>query len=166
LGLPEGVRLIRRAKKFEADELTRISFASKGYWGYPQAYFDIWLDELTIGSDYIRKNNVFVYESGEAIIGYYALVELEGALEVSGVIIKKGFWLEHMFLEPEHIGIGIGRSMFDHLHKYCRTNGIAEVGILADPNARGFYEKMGCEYVNEYPSTIKDRTTPYLRLRL
>jgi ADP-ribosylglycohydrolase len=29
------------------------------------------------------------------------------------------------------------------------------VGILADPNSRGFYEKMGCTYVREYPSTYE-----------
>jgi hypothetical protein len=44
------------------EALTKISFAAKGYWNYPEAYFEIWKDELTIGSDYVQENDVFVYE--------------------------------------------------------------------------------------------------------
>jgi hypothetical protein len=40
------------------------------------------------------------------------------------------------------------------------------LGILADPNSRGFYEKMSCRYVEEYPSIIKGRTTPFLQLKV
>jgi hypothetical protein len=56
--------------------------------------------------------------------------------------------------------------MFDHLRKMSCGRGIKELGILADPNSRGFYEKMGCEYKREYPSTVKNRTTPYLQLKI
>ena len=97
--------MIRHAKKSQAEILTKISFKSKGYWGYPRKYFDRWSDKLTITSDYIRKNDVFVFENennGETI-GYYSIVELEDDIEVSGIKINKGFWLEHMFIEPEFI---------------------------------------------------------------
>jgi len=160
--------MIRHAKKSQAEILTKISFKSKGYWGYPRKYFNRWSDELTITSDYIRKNDVFVFENennGETI-GYYSIVELEDDIEVSGIKINKGFWLEHMFIEPEFIGKGIGRRMFDHLRERCDARGINELGILADPNSRGFYEKMGCKYQREYPSTIENRTTPFLLLQL
>jgi N-acetylglutamate synthase-like GNAT family acetyltransferase len=71
-----------------------------------------------------------------------------------------------MFIEPENIGNGIGTKMFDHLRKRCLSRGINELGILADSNSRGFYEKMGCVFKREYPSTIKNRTTPYLQLKI
>lgn len=154
--------MIRPAKKSEANILTKISFESKGYWYYPQDYFDIWKNELTISADYVEKNNVFVFEQGGSVVGYYSIVELPEDIEASGIKIRQGYWLEHMFIEPLHIGKGIGSRMFQHLSNWCSEVGIKEMGILADPNSKGFYEKMGCQYVEEYPSTVKNRTTPYL----
>lgn len=158
--------MIRKAKIQEADILTKISFGSKGYWGYPKEFYDIWSKELTISSDYIQNNDVFVFERDGKIIGYYSIVELKDNIEISGIRISKGFWLEHMFIEPRSIGKGIGTKMFCHLRKRCGCRGINKLGILADPNSRGFYEKMDCEYKREYPSTIKNRTTPYLQLKM
>ena len=156
--------MIRRALESDAAMLTALSFASKRHWGYPDAYFDRWAPELTIDEDYIRANDVLVYEDNQTIVGYYAIVELREDVMVSGVKRAKGFWLEHMFVAPRHIGRGIGRQLFAHLRQRCRVRGINVLGILSDPNARGFYARMGCRYVGEYPSTIEDRTTPFLRL--
>lgn len=158
--------MIRSANNNEADVLTKISFASKGYWNYPEKYFEVWKNELTIDSEYIEKNDVFVAEDIDIIIGYYSVVELKENIQVAGITINKGFWLEHMFIKPQYIGHGIGTLLFRHLREWCVTNSIAELKILADPNARGFYEKMGCIYKKEYPSTIKNRTTPLLHLQL
>jgi GNAT superfamily N-acetyltransferase len=158
--------MIRSAKRSEAGILTKISIESKGHWGYPKAFFDLWTDELTISSDDIQNNDVFVVEKEGAIVGYYSIVELKDDIDVSGIRINKGFWLEHMFIAPSSIGKGVGTKMFDHLRDRCRSRGITELGILADPNSKGFYEKMGCEYKGEYPSSIKGRTTPLLRLKL
>jgi GNAT superfamily N-acetyltransferase len=158
--------MIRKAEIQEAEILTNISFASKGYWKYPKEYYEIWSNELTIRSDYIQNNNVFVFENDGEIIGYYSIVELKDDIEISGITINKGFWLEHMFIEPKSIGKGIGTKMFEHLQEKCISLGVHELGVLADPNSRGFYEKMGCEYKREYPSTINNRTTPYLQLKM
>ena len=158
--------MIRAAKCSDAGILTKISFESKGYWGYPKAFFDVWADELTISSDYIQSNDVFVVETEGAIVGYYSIVELKNDMDVAGIRINKGFWLDHMFVESSSIGKGIGTKMFEHVRERCRLRGITELGILADPNSRGFYEIMGCEYKGEYLSTIENRTTPFLQLRL
>lgn len=158
--------MIRPAKQEEAKILTKISFESKGYWDYPPEYFEVWNNELTINTEYIENNKVFVYELDGGIVGYYSIVELYEDIEVSGIKIEKGFWLEHMFIQPRHIGKGIGSRMFHHMRIICRKEGISELKILADPNSKGFYEKMGCEYLDEFPSTIKNRTTPFLRLEI
>jgi hypothetical protein len=42
---------IRRARREDAETLTRISFDSKRYWGYPEAYFEHWAAELTIDAE-------------------------------------------------------------------------------------------------------------------
>jgi GNAT superfamily N-acetyltransferase len=158
--------MIRPGEKDEAQVLTRLSFESKGYWAYPKEYFDVWKPELTITPEYIEDNDVLVFESEGAIVGYYSIIKLENDLEVSGIKIDKGYWLEHMFIAPEYIGQGIGTMMFDHLRKRCETKGIPKLGILVDPNAKGFYEKMGCTYQGELPSTIAGRTTPLFVLNM
>ena len=154
--------MIRPANNDEANILTKISFESKGYWNYPEEYFEIWKNELTISPDYIEKNNVFIFQLEGSVVGYYSIVVLKADIEISGINIGKGYWLEHMFIEPLRINSGIGSKMFHHLNDWCLKAGVNEIGILADPNSKGFYEKMGCIYVREYPSTIKNRTTPYL----
>ena len=155
--------MIRPATPADSDALTRISFAAKGYWQYPEAYFDIWKYELTVSTEYIRANDVFVCEEEKSPKGYYAVVILKNDIEISGITLEKGTWLDHMFVDPLFIGTGIGTRLFRHLKKRCLSRKIHEIGILADPNSRGFYEKMGCTYIREYPSTIAGRTTPYLR---
>jgi hypothetical protein len=44
---------VREASPSEGKILTDISFASKQYWNYPNEYFEIWKDELTISPAYI-----------------------------------------------------------------------------------------------------------------
>jgi len=154
---------IRKAKVTEHQNLTKISLESKGYWKYPAEYFDIWRDELTITNRYIAKNNVFVAELEGVIAGYYSIVNLPHAIDIAGIVIEKGFWLEHMFILPSYIGNRIGTGMVRHLVSICNKLNIRQISVLADPNTREFYEKMGFKYEKEYPSTIPGRTTPLLR---
>ena len=149
---------IRKAKPEEHEMLTQISFAAKRYWDYPQEYFDIWKDELTISEDYIKNNTVFVVEASGEPAAYYSIVEVKQEFIVGRTKVEKGFWLEHMFVLPKHIGGGIGRAMYAHMKGFCKDNGIAQLRIFADPNAKGFYEKMGAVYIEERPSSIEGRT--------
>lgn len=152
--------MIRSATAQDAPILTGLSHQSKNYWDYPQEYFLIWEDELNITSEYIDEHQVFVYEVAARIIAFYSVVELEEDICVADVQLEKGFWLDHMFVDPMWIGKGIGRSLFAHLGSQCMAQLIKKVRILADPHSGGFYDKMGCIYAGEYPSTIAGRTTP------
>ncbi len=157
---------IRAAEIHEAPYLSEISLQSKKYWQYPDEYYQIWADELHVSPEYIADNVVFVCEGEDAVVGYYSVVEVVEDRQISGIDFTQGFWLDHMFILPQFIGCGIGKEMFIHLYRWCLTNGVNRLNILADPNARGFYEKMGCSYQREYPATIPGRTTPLLILRL
>ncbi len=132
--------IIRAAKIDEAHILSDISVKSKKYWKYPKSYFEIWKDELTVTPDYINDNDVFVFEKASKIIGYYSIVELKESMQISGVSIDKGFWLDHMFILPEYIGFGFGRKMFHHLTEKCEEKRIVTLSILVDPNSKGFYK--------------------------
>jgi len=160
--------MIRPARPSDAAELTDLSFRSKGYWGYPAHYFEIWKNELTISASDLAGKTVFVCEDRSTlrITGYYSLVCLEKDLIFSGGVLVSGWWLEHMFVEPALIGQRIGTRLFHHMREICRQRRIRSIGILADPHAQGFYEKMGCVYLGEYASSIPGRTTPHLQYRV
>ena len=152
----------------DAAELTELSFRSKGYWGYPAHYFEIWKDELTVSAGDMAGKAIFVHEdhrSGRAT-GYYSLVFLEKDLVFSGGVLDRGWWLEHMFVDPVLIGKGIGSRLFQHMQEICLQRRIGSIGILADPHAQGFYKKMGCVYLGEFASSIPGRTTPRFQYRV
>ena len=156
--------MIRRAQKEESELLTGISFTSKAYWNYPQDFFEIWKNELTLRPEYIEKNEVSVVEVDGAVVGYYSVVKLCEDTKFSEILLQRGFWLEHMFILPRYMGQYLGTEMFDHLQNWCQLRGVERLNILADPNTRGFYEKKGCVYLREFPSNISQRATPYLIL--
>jgi GNAT superfamily N-acetyltransferase len=159
--------MIRPALPSEYKTLTDLSFRSKAVWNYPQTYFDIWVKEFTLSSDYIQNNDVFVFETNKTILGYYSLVILnEDLLVTPDIKIESGLWLEHMFIEPQHIGSGLGKKLFIHCIEQSELKSYEKLKTLSDPNASQFYIKMGCRYVKEYPSTIENRTTPYLEYLL
>ena len=153
---------IRRAFPEEAAWLTELSFASKAYWQYPQNYYRRWQQELTITAEYIKTHDVYVCDDGSAPCGFYSLVILHEDLVVSGLVLTAGVWLEHMFVHPNSIGHGVGTLLFNHMCRIVDERGDNLIHLLADPHARLFYEKMGCEYQGECSSTIPGRTTPYL----
>ena len=158
--------LIRSALKSDHKTLTAISFSSKEYWQYPSEYFDIWINELTITEEYISKYFVYVVESGSSPIAYYSIVFLEKPIEFSDVEVSNGYWLEHMFVLPQFIGNSVGSRMISHIKDLCEKQLITELKVLADPNSKVFYEKMGFEYLRDIPSTIPNRTTPELILKI
>ncbi|SHO49783.1 GNAT family N-acetyltransferase [Desulfopila aestuarii] len=157
--------VIRRANPAEHELLTIISFRSKSYWSYPDNYFQVWQKELTITADYIEQNEVFVCEMKQTAIAYYSLVQLAQDLLYSGARLEAGLWLDHMFVLPEFIGQGVGRLLFRHCKNRLSERGVISLNILADPNALGFYQKMGCEKHGLFPSSIPGRTTPRLTYR-
>lgn len=156
---------IRRALETEHGPLTQISFRSKQVWNYPTEYFDLWRSELTITPEYIRKHLVFVAERAGQIVGYYSVLHNPKDFWTrSGIFFSAGYWLEHMFILPEHIGQGIGTALMHHAKEQIRGLEGSVMRILVDPNAKGFYEKVGARYIKDVPSSIPGRTTPFFEL--
>jgi len=151
---------IRKARSEESSRLTQIAFSAKRYWNYPEEYFEIWKNELTISGEYINKNLVYVAEVDGTAVGFFSIVEVTEDYWAGKVFVKKGFWLDNLFVIPEYIGKGIGRKLMQYAESLCREKGISSLSIFSDPNARGFYEKMGAVYKGETPSSIENRTLP------
>ena len=129
---------IVRASPGDAGVLTRIAFAAKSYWGYPERWIELWQEALTITPEFISDNEVYGAVFEEELGGFYALVERGREVE-----------LEHLWVSPEHIGAGIGRALFDHAVRRAAALGATTLSIEADPNAEGFYRRMGARRVGE-----------------
>jgi len=41
---------IIEAQEEDCESLTTIAFAAKRHWQYPESYYELWEDELTIGN--------------------------------------------------------------------------------------------------------------------
>lgn len=148
---------IRPADASEAEGLSALAMRSKARWGYSVEFMDACREELTYSADYIRKNPVFVAESGAKIVGFYALERVSGS-EAE---------LTAMFVEPEHIGCGVGRALITHAKATARSQGIEAIIIQGDPNAVAFYQAAGGVSCGERESgSLPGRMLPLFRIRL
>ena len=137
---------IRRAAPDEADVLTEIAHAAKRHWGYPENWIQQWKADLTITPEFIARNEMYVAMNGEEILGCCAIAFSESMAE-----------LEHMWIRPEHIGNGVGRALFLHVKERAAQLKIPALEISADPNAEGFYERMGATRIGEVRSEIEGK---------
>jgi maltose O-acetyltransferase len=154
---------IRRADPNEGKVLTEIAFSAKKTWDYPPEYFEWWSDELTITKKHIERSTVFVYERNTTVGGFYSLVSVDNDFTTGNVLVKKGYWLEHLFILPSFQHQGIGRMLINHVIEYCKESGISVLKVFVDPHAAGFYEKMGAIFIENSPSSIEGREIPIFR---
>ena len=134
------------ARPEDADALACIAFAAKRYWGYPESWIEHWRDSLTITPEFVRNNGVYAAVSGGEPCAFYALTSAGGELE-----------LEHLWVLPGWIGSGVGRLLFEHAMREAARRGASAVAIEADPNAEGFYLRMGARRVGENVYEIEGR---------
>jgi GNAT superfamily N-acetyltransferase len=146
---------LRRAEPDDAETLTRIAFAAKGYWGYPDRWMARWREGLTITPEFVRHNEVHAAVVAGEPVGFYALVGEGRRLE-----------LEHLWVLPERIGTGLGRDLFEHALRTAASLGAGEIRIEADPNAEGFYRRMGARRFGEevYELDGRRRSLPLLAM--
>ena len=167
---------IRKATSDEAEVLTQIAHDAKRYWGYPESWLERWKDDLTLTAEFISGNEVYVVETdpdgpsesaslptgeaaraGAGIAGFYAIA-------MSGEKAE----LEHMWVRPERIGSGCGKELMMHALETAAFLNAAALEISADPNAEGFYKRMGAIRIGEIHSEVdgQPRTLPRLSITL
>jgi GNAT superfamily N-acetyltransferase len=94
---------LRAARTDEAALLSDLALRPKGYWGYDHAFLDACRAELTLAPEDVKAQRVTVAERDGRVVGFYALAGAppEGTLE-------------DLFVEPDHIGSGVGRALWEH----------------------------------------------------
>lgn len=134
---------IRAADADEGETLRAIAIASKGHWGYDQDFLTRFGAILSLSRDWIRLHDVWVLEEDGDVAGFYGLIHHGEVTE-----------LDDLWLLPAHIGKGHGRRLFEHAAARAREHGALRLEWEAEPNATGFYERMGGRPVRETTSQL------------
>jgi GNAT superfamily N-acetyltransferase len=141
---PAPIVTIRRARADEARALTELSLRSKAVWGYEASFLARCRAAMTLMPQKLRAHPFYVATDGDGKpLGFYG-VEPE----------TDGLGLDMFFVEPDAIGQGVGRALWDHAVAIARALGHRELVVVSDPNASGFYLKMGCRTAGAVPSEI------------
>jgi GNAT superfamily N-acetyltransferase len=127
---------IVRARPEDADALTQIAHAAKRHWGYPERWIESWRSTLTMRPEFIGANVGYAAIEDDCPIGFYLLTRE-----------SDGPHLDHLWLLPHAMGRGIGRALFEHAARQVKALGFRSIKIEADPNAEGFYRRMGARRV-------------------
>ena len=112
---------------------------------------------LTVTPQYIETRPTYVLEQDGQLLGMCSLKELTPE-EVD---------LDMLFVAPSAIGLGVGRQLVEHVKGIAAASGYRTILVESDPNAAGFYEKMGGRLVGHraVPS-IPGRALPLYRIYL
>ena len=145
---------IRDASPGELPALSAIAWAAKAHWGYPEPWLERWRPELTYDAATLATQDVFVVEA-ERVLGV-AGISLEGTdAEIEG-----------LWVAPQAMGRGAGRALFAECVRRARLAGATRLLIDSDPNAVGFYQRMGATRIGAVPTPIEGRHLPRLALSL
>ena len=127
---------IVRARPEDAGILTHIAVAAKRHWGYPESWMASWRELLTIRPEFIASHETYSAIIDGQAVGFYGLRCGGGKLQ-----------LEHLWVLPAAMRCGVGRALFAHARERARALGFQSLEIESDPNAEGFYERMGARRI-------------------
>jgi GNAT superfamily N-acetyltransferase len=136
---------LRDANASDCDALSALAFASKAHWGYDDAFMEACRRELTVRPADLTGVTVRVAVDDVAL-GFYGIENTE---------------ITWFFVSPRAMGRGVGRALFADACEIARVKGLTTLRIDADPNAAGFYERMGAVRAGDASSqSIPGRVLP------
>src|SRR2546423_10795417 len=136
--------IIVRAKPEDAEALTQIAHAAKRHLGYPETWIAAWRDILTMRPEFVAANVAFIaIDDDSRPVGFYILTTQDD-----------GIHLDHLWIVPAAMGRGMGKALFEHATAEARKLGFDSIKIEADPNAEGFYKRMGAARVGTNISEV------------
>ena len=147
---------IRRARPDEAAALRALAHRSKAYWPYDAEFLKAVMPMLILEPHHVAEHEVHILELDGGVAGWHRVTFHGQRAE-----------LEDLWLEPEWIGSGHGRTLFEHAVRVAVAGGANRLEWDAEPYAEGFYRAMGGEEIGRTPSAAEPgRTLPRMRLSL
>jgi GNAT superfamily N-acetyltransferase len=151
--------VIREAYAHEAGLLSALALRSKAHWGYSSDFLESCRNELTVDESRIGSEDYrcFVVIEPNSILGFYALE----------YVSEDVYELDALFVEPAHIGTGIGRLLIQHALHMLSKRGAARLIIQGDPNATKFYRATGARQIGTRESdSIPGRYLPLYEIEI
>jgi GNAT superfamily N-acetyltransferase len=149
---------IRQAWPEEADMLTELAMRSKAHWGYDSKFLPAVRDQLTFRPKRFAPDfHVYVLESDGKPLGFCSLIPID----------SKTVELEDLFIEPECIGCGCGKQLWDFAIEIARKGGFTRLTLVSDPYAEPFYARQGATRTGEKSSPSQPgRKLPIMEIRI
>ena len=142
---------VRGARPGDFERVRELTFESKAHWGYDRELVRRWADGLSFESASER----WVAEVDGEIVAWAALTP---PADGPGV-------LDHLWVDPPAMGRGLGSRLFRLAADRARELGAQRLEWGAEPNAVGFYEKLGGRKLRDHV-TEWGRVAPWMGLDL
>ena len=147
---------LRAPSKGEHATLTDLCIRAKAHWGYDDIFMAMCREEMTITPNDITPGNFQVAERDGVLTGVVSLAPCDDGIEI-----------DLIYVDPDHMGMGVGRKLMGWAVNAARAMNADKLVIVADPHAEAFYLHLGAVRVGEYPSgSISGRMLPKLILKL
>ncbi|HZS31681.1 MAG TPA: GNAT family N-acetyltransferase [Gaiellaceae bacterium] len=146
-----GVITIRASQPADHERLREVAFASKAHWGYDRGFVRRWAEERTFDDECER----WVAEADGEVVAWAALLAGQDGIAV----------LDDLWVDPASFGRGIGTALFHRVEERARELGARSLEWGSEPNAVGFYEKLGGRFLRDHVSEW-GRITPWMGLDL
>ncbi|HWA50212.1 MAG TPA: GNAT family N-acetyltransferase [Dongiaceae bacterium] len=148
--------LLRAALPGEAELLSDLCLRSKAVWGYDAAFMAACRAELTITHQDFARSQIQVAVQDGRIIGMAQLAQHGRIADI-----------DKLFVDPAVLRSGAGRALFAWCVETARAVGAVAITVVADPDAAGFYRRMGMRDDGTEPSgSIPGRKLPKLQMAL
>jgi len=134
---------LRAARPDEAGTLSELILRSKAYWGYDEAFLAGCREDLRLRSGDVVARRTVVAERDGRVLG---VATLDGDPPHGELGL--------LFVEPDAIGGGVGRTLYHHLLDRAGRLGFTRLTIESDPNAEAFYLAMGADRVRQAPLPV------------
>jgi GNAT superfamily N-acetyltransferase len=153
---PLALLKLRTPRCDEAAALTVLCLRSKAAWGYDEIFMRACRRELTLTASIMQGSFFKVAEIDGDLAGLAQVTANDELAE-----------LDKLFVEPTRLRSGAGRALFEWAKAMARDAGATTLVIEADPDASGFYRRMGAVDDGTAPSgSIPGRLLPRLTLKL
>jgi N-acetylglutamate synthase-like GNAT family acetyltransferase len=143
--------VLRPAAPDDYERVRELTFESKAHWGYDREFVRRWAEGLTFENDRER----WVAEVDGTIAAWAALVP-----PAEGIAVLDDLWVD-----PAAMGQGLGSRLFRLAAARARELGAERLEWGAEPNAVGFYEKLGGRKLRDHV-TEWGRVAPWMGLDL
>jgi GNAT superfamily N-acetyltransferase len=143
---------LRAPRIDELAQASELCLRSKAHWDYPDDFLAACTSELTLTQVDLDTTEVILAIRDGKMVGVAQIGMDDGEC-----------YLEKLFVDPNDMGAGTGKALFEWSKDIAAGLGAAEMVVEADPDAVGFYERMGCTHAGETASgSIPGRKIPRL----